>query len=63
MSLTGNERQKQPMVTDPKGLCILGIDYLKTGYFTDPKQYWWAFDIVALEMEDIKQLFTLPGLS
>ncbi|KAK4818811.1 hypothetical protein QYF61_019740 [Mycteria americana] len=43
--------------------CILGIDSLRRGYFKDPKGYWWAFGIAALEMEEIKQLSTLPGLS
>ncbi|KAK4826302.1 hypothetical protein QYF61_007149, partial [Mycteria americana] len=32
-------------------------------YFKDPKGYRWAFGIAALEMEEIKQLSTLPGLS
>ncbi|GAB0210226.1 hypothetical protein GRJ2_003488400 [Grus japonensis] len=45
-----------------KALCILGIDYLMRLYFKDPKGYQWAFGIAALEMEEIKQLFTLPGL-
>lgn len=30
VSLTGDEKQKQPIETDLEGLCILGIDYLKT---------------------------------
>ncbi|GAB0177267.1 hypothetical protein GRJ2_000191900 [Grus japonensis] len=63
VSLTGNEWQKQPTVTGPEAPCILGIDYLWRGYFKDPKGYWWAFGIAALEMEEIKQLSTLPGLS
>ncbi|KAK4824604.1 hypothetical protein QYF61_016873 [Mycteria americana] len=63
VSLTGNEWQKHPIVTGPEALCILGIDYLRRGYFKDPKGYWWAFGIAALEMEEIKQLSTLPGLS
>ncbi|KAK4807069.1 hypothetical protein QYF61_018410 [Mycteria americana] len=45
-----------------KAPCILGIDYLRRGYFKDPKGYWWAFGIAALETEEIKQLSTLPGL-
>ncbi|KAK4810935.1 hypothetical protein QYF61_013343 [Mycteria americana] len=63
VSLTGNEWQKHPIVTGPEALCILGIDYLRRGYSKDPKGYWWAFGIAALETEEIKQLSTLPGLS
>ncbi|KAK4807074.1 hypothetical protein QYF61_018415 [Mycteria americana] len=39
------------------------MDYLRRGYFKDPKGYRWAFGIAALETEEIKQLSTLPGLS
>ncbi|KAK4806727.1 hypothetical protein QYF61_007525 [Mycteria americana] len=63
VSLTGNEWQKHPIVTGPGAPCILGIDYLRRGYFKDPKGYRWAFGIAALETEEIKQLSTLPGLS
>ncbi|KAK4826725.1 hypothetical protein QYF61_010978 [Mycteria americana] len=63
VSLTGNEGQKHPIVSGPEALCILGIDCFRRGYFKDPKGYWWAFGIAALEMEEIKQLSTLPGLS
>ncbi|KAK4823102.1 LOW QUALITY PROTEIN: hypothetical protein QYF61_025840 [Mycteria americana] len=63
VSLTGNEWQKHPIVTGPEALSILGIDYLKRGYFKDPKGYRWAFGIAALETEEIKQLPTLPALS
>ncbi|KAK4831830.1 hypothetical protein QYF61_019588 [Mycteria americana] len=42
---------------------ILGIDCLRRGYFKDPKGYWWAFGIAALETEEIKELSTLPSLS
>ncbi|KAK4810605.1 hypothetical protein QYF61_007342 [Mycteria americana] len=63
VSLTGNEWQKPPIVTGPDAPCILGIDYLRRGYFKDPKGYRWAFGIAALETEEIKQLSTLPGLS
>ncbi|KAK4816834.1 hypothetical protein QYF61_023898 [Mycteria americana] len=62
VSLTGNEWQKHPIVTGPEVPCILGIDCLRRGYFKDPKGYRWAFGIAALEMEEIKQLSTLPGL-
>ena len=62
ISLTGNEWQKHPIVTGPEAPCILGIDYLRRGYFKDPKGYRWAFGIAALGTEEIKQLSTLPGL-
>ncbi|RMC05254.1 hypothetical protein DUI87_18439 [Hirundo rustica rustica] len=63
VSLTGNGWQKHPIVTGPEAPCILGIDYLRNGYFKDPKRYRWAFGIAAVETEDIRQLSTLPGLS
>ncbi|KAK4810757.1 hypothetical protein QYF61_007731 [Mycteria americana] len=63
VSLNGNEWQKHPIVTGPEAPCILGIDYLRRGYFKDPKGYWWTFGIAALETEEIEQLSTLPGLS
>ncbi|KAK4807005.1 hypothetical protein QYF61_000334 [Mycteria americana] len=63
VSLTGNEWQKHPIVTGPEAPCILAIDYLRRGYFKDPKGYRWAFGIAALETEEIKQLSALPGLS
>uniref|UniRef100_A0A8B9VM15 ribonuclease H n=1 Tax=Anas zonorhyncha TaxID=75864 RepID=A0A8B9VM15_9AVES len=63
VSLTGKEWQKHPIVTGPEAPCILGIDYLRKGYFKDPKGYRWAFGIAALSTEKIKQLSTLPGLS
>ncbi|GAB0177474.1 hypothetical protein GRJ2_000212700 [Grus japonensis] len=62
VSLTGNEWEKHPIVTGPEALCILGIDYLRKGYFKDPKGYRWAFGIAALEAEEIEPLSTLPGL-
>ncbi|KAK4819195.1 hypothetical protein QYF61_026811 [Mycteria americana] len=63
VSLTGNEWQKHPIMTGPEAPCILGIDYLRRGYFKDPKGYRWAFGIAALETEEIKELSTLPSLS
>ncbi|RMB96184.1 hypothetical protein DUI87_27246 [Hirundo rustica rustica] len=63
VSLTRNGWQKHPIVTGPEAPCILGIDYLRNGYFKDPKGYRWAFGIAAVETEDIRQLSTLPGLS
>jgi len=63
VSLTGSEWEKHPIVTGPDAPCILGIEYLKRGYFKDTRGYQWAFGIGAVETEDIKQLSTLPGLS
>jgi len=63
VSLTGKEWEKHHRVTGPDAPCILDIDYLKRGYFKDPKGYRWAFGIEAIEAEDIKQLSTLPVLS
>ncbi|GAB0208368.1 hypothetical protein GRJ2_003302500 [Grus japonensis] len=63
VSLTGNEWQKHPIVTRLEAPCILGIDYLRRGYFKDPKGYQCAFAVAALEMEEIEPLSTLPGLS
>ncbi|RMB92878.1 hypothetical protein DUI87_30772 [Hirundo rustica rustica] len=63
VSLTRNGWQKHPIVTGPEAPCILGIDYLRNGYFKAPQGYRWAFGIVAVETEDIRQLNTLPGLS
>lgn len=63
MSLARSEWQKYPTATGPEVPCILGIDYLRKGYLKDPKGYWWAFSIAALEMEDVKLLSTLPDLS
>ncbi|GAB0197689.1 hypothetical protein GRJ2_002234300 [Grus japonensis] len=63
VSLTGNEWQKHPIVTGPEAPCILGIDYLRKGYFKDPKGYRWAFGIAALEAEEMEPLSSLPGLS
>ncbi|RMB96509.1 hypothetical protein DUI87_27042 [Hirundo rustica rustica] len=63
MSLTGKEWEKHPIVTGPEALCILGIDYLRSVYFKDPKGLRWAFGIAAAVTEGIRQLNTLPGLS
>ncbi|KAK4828031.1 hypothetical protein QYF61_022808 [Mycteria americana] len=56
VSLTGNEWQKHSIVTGPEIPCILGIDYLRRGYLKDSKEYWWAFGIAALEMEEIHRI-------
>ncbi|RMC02513.1 hypothetical protein DUI87_20907 [Hirundo rustica rustica] len=63
VSLTGNEWKRHPIVTGPEVPCILGIDFLRNGYFKDPKGFRWAFGIAAVETEGVKQLNTLPGLS
>ncbi|KAK4820379.1 hypothetical protein QYF61_025455 [Mycteria americana] len=63
VTLTGNEWQKHTIVAGPDAPCILDIDYLRRGYFKDPKGYQWAFGIAALETEEIKQVSNLPSLS
>ncbi|GAB0206637.1 hypothetical protein GRJ2_003129300 [Grus japonensis] len=63
VSLTGNDWEKHPIVTGPEAPCILGLDYHQRGYFKDPKGYWWAFGIAALETGEIELLSTLPSLS
>ncbi|RMC11058.1 hypothetical protein DUI87_12250 [Hirundo rustica rustica] len=37
VSLPGKEWEKHPIVTGPEAPCILGIDYLRSGYFKGPK--------------------------
>jgi len=39
ISLPGKNWQKHPVLTDPGAPCILGTDYLRRGYFKDPKGY------------------------
>ncbi|GAB0203300.1 hypothetical protein GRJ2_002795600 [Grus japonensis] len=63
VSFTGDKWEKHPIVTGPEAPCILGIDYLRRGYFKDPKGYRWAFGVATVNAEKIKQLSTLPGLS
>ncbi|RMC17104.1 hypothetical protein DUI87_05681 [Hirundo rustica rustica] len=63
VSLTGKEWKKHPIVPGPEAPCILGIHYLRSGYFKDPKGLRWAFGIAAVVTEGIRQLNTLPGLS
>ncbi|RMC19827.1 hypothetical protein DUI87_03392 [Hirundo rustica rustica] len=63
VSLTGNEWKRHPIVTGPEAPCILGIDFLRNGYFKDPKGFRWTFGIAAVETGGVKQLNTLPGLS
>ena len=60
ISLTGKDWQKHPIVTGPGAPRILGIDYLRRGYFKDPKGYRWAFGIAAVDTEGVKQLSVLP---
>ena len=63
VSLTGDKWEKHSIVTSPEAPCILGIDYLRRGYFKDPKGYRWVFGVATVNTEKIKQLSTLPGLS
>ncbi|RMC21393.1 hypothetical protein DUI87_02257 [Hirundo rustica rustica] len=63
VSLTGKEWQKHPIVTGSGAPCILGIDFLRNGYYKDSKGFRWAFRIAAVEAEGIKKLNSLPGLS
>lgn len=63
VSLTGKEWQEHPIVTGPEAPCILGIDFLRNGYYKHPKGFRWAFGIAAVEIEGIKQLNTLFGLT
>ncbi|RMC20460.1 hypothetical protein DUI87_01310 [Hirundo rustica rustica] len=63
VSLTGKEWQKHPIVTGSGAPCILGIDFLRNGYYKDSKGFRWAFGIAAVEAEGIKKLNSLPGLS
>ncbi|GAB0207603.1 hypothetical protein GRJ2_003226000 [Grus japonensis] len=63
VSLTGDKWEKHPIVTGPEAPWILGIDYLRRGYFKDPKGYRWAFGVATVNTEKIKQLSTLSGLS
>ena len=63
ISLTGKDWQKHPIVTGPGAPCILCIDYLRRGYFKDPKGYRWAFGIAAVDTEGVEQLSVLPRLS
>ncbi|KAJ7427803.1 hypothetical protein WISP_03825 [Willisornis vidua] len=63
VSPTGKEWHRHPIVTGPEVPCVLGIDYLRNGYFKDPKRLHWAFGIATGETEETKELNTLPGLS
>ncbi|RMB93035.1 hypothetical protein DUI87_30541 [Hirundo rustica rustica] len=63
VSLTGNEWKRHPIVTGSEAPCILGVDFLRNGYFKDPKGFRWAFGIAAVETGGVKQFNTLPGLS
>ncbi|RMC01054.1 hypothetical protein DUI87_22318 [Hirundo rustica rustica] len=63
VSLTGKEWQKHPIVTGSGAPCILGIDFLRNGYYKDSKGLRWAFGIAAVEAEGIKKWNILPELS
>lgn len=60
MTVTSNKWQKHPIVTDVETRCILGMDYIRRGYFRDPKGYQWAFGVAAMDTERITQLSSLP---
>lgn len=60
VTVTSNKWQKHPIVTDMETWCILGMDYIRRGYFRDPKGYQWAFGVAAVDTESIKQLSSLP---
>ncbi|RMC01135.1 hypothetical protein DUI87_22401 [Hirundo rustica rustica] len=64
VSLTGKEWQKHPIVTGPRALHILDIDFLQNGYYKDSKGLRWAFKIaeeaMPVEAECIKKLNSLP---
>ncbi|RMC17971.1 hypothetical protein DUI87_04845 [Hirundo rustica rustica] len=60
---TSRQNQQESLPLGAEAPCILGINYLRNGYFKDPKGYRWVFGIAAVETEDIRQLNTLPGLS
>lgn len=43
--------------------CILGIDFLMSGYFRDPWGHQWAFDTITLEMTEDTPLLNCLTLS
>lgn len=59
MTLTGNEWQKPLIVTGPDSMHPW--QRLRRGCFKDPKG--WAFCIAVLQMEEIRQVYSLPSLS
>ncbi|GAB0208093.1 hypothetical protein GRJ2_003275000 [Grus japonensis] len=65
--LLSSVRERYPfsedVVCQPGKWTTMERDYLRRGYFKDPKGYRWAFGIAALEMEEIELLSSLPGLS
>ncbi|KAF4804390.1 hypothetical protein TURU_008439 [Turdus rufiventris] len=42
---------------------VLGVDFLRSSYYKDPKGLRWTFGIAAVKAEGIKKLNTLPKLS
>lgn len=54
--LTGKEWSKHPVVTAPAVPGILAVDFLRSGYFKDPKGLRWAFGIAAVKTEGIRHL-------
>ena len=45
VSLIGDKWQKHPIVTGPEAPSMLGINYLRRGYFKDAKGYQWDFGV------------------
>lgn len=63
VSVRGANGRSTLLLTSLDALGILSIDCLRGRYFKDPKAYQWAFGVATMNIEKIKQLFTLPGLS
>lgn len=52
----GKEWSKHPIATGAEVPCFLGVDFLRSGYFKDPKGPRWAFGIAAVKTEGIRYL-------
>ncbi|TRZ07220.1 hypothetical protein HGM15179_019886 [Zosterops borbonicus] len=63
VTLAGYKWEKHPIMTGPETPCVLDTDYLRRGYFKDPKGYQLAFGVATMNTVKIKQLSTLPDLS
>lgn len=46
---------KAPPVFGLKVLCMLGVDYLRRGYFRDTEAHWWVLSTTALEVEEVNR--------
>ncbi|RMB92487.1 hypothetical protein DUI87_31130 [Hirundo rustica rustica] len=58
VSLTGNEWKRHPIVTGPEAPCILSMDFLRNGYFKDPKKFRTTRDAVIPIHKIIRELET-----